>query len=176
MPGPLRSYIAMGSNIEPEMNVPRALHLLAEQVEVVAISTLYWVKPLERSEQPDFLNGVCAVEVTRGPGPRHLKFEVLRPIERALGRVRTADKHAERTIDLDLLLFGELVLDEPDLVIPDPELRVRPFLAIPLLEIAPDLLLPGTREPLREVPAVAEPSGMKPEPGITQQLKARFEL
>jgi 7,8-dihydro-6-hydroxymethylpterin-pyrophosphokinase len=82
-----------------------------------------------------------------------LKFEVLRRIEAALGRRRGPDKYAPRPIDLDLLLYGDSVVEEPDLVLPDPDLRTRPFLAAALQELAPGLIEPVAGfpgEPLAE--------------------------
>ena len=97
---PVDAFIAVGSNIEPSRHVTQALRLLQDRVEVVALSTFYWTSPVDRPGQPRFLNGVWRVH-TAIP-PKKLKFEVLRGIESRLGRVRTADKSAPRTIDLDI--------------------------------------------------------------------------
>jgi 7,8-dihydro-6-hydroxymethylpterin-pyrophosphokinase len=103
--------------------------------------------------------------------PRQLKCAVLRRIETELGRIRTQDRHRARTIDLDLVLYGELVIRETDLVIPDPEIRQRPFLAIPLFEINPALVLPDTQEKLQHVIARFNSVELEPVPAITGQLK-----
>jgi len=166
---PVEAYLAVGSNIEPERNILEALERLRQQVSVTGISTFYRTEPLGRPQQPDFLNGVWRIRTS--VEPRELKFEVLRPIERALGRVRTADKYAARTIDLDILLYGRAVIDEPGLVIPDPGLRGRPFLALALLELAPRLVLPDTGEALRESQCVQTATGLRPEVEFTEILR-----
>jgi 2-amino-4-hydroxy-6-hydroxymethyldihydropteridine diphosphokinase len=147
---PAMAYVAVGSNIEPRKNIPAALALLREHVTVAGVSTFYHsaaVGPDGRTNraQSDFVNGVFEVRATQAP--RELKYGVLRRIEERLGRVRTADKFAPRTIDLDVALYGDDVIDEPDLKLPAPDIA-RPFVAVPLLELAPDLVLPHTHEPL----------------------------
>ncbi|HPO15699.1 MAG TPA: 2-amino-4-hydroxy-6-hydroxymethyldihydropteridine diphosphokinase [Candidatus Hydrogenedentes bacterium] len=166
------AYISVASNLEPERNILEALRRLAERCRIEAISEFYVTKALDRPDQPDYLNGV--IRVAGEWTPRALKFEVLRPIETALGRVRTADKYAARTIDLDLVLFGTQVIREPDLVVPDPEVRTRVFLAAALLDIAPDLVMPDTGEALADV-ADSERAGtlLKAE-AFTALLKERF--
>lgn len=91
-----------------------------------------------------------------------------------MGRIRTEDKYAPRTIDLDILLYGDQVIQEPDLKIPDPDLYRRPFLAIALLELAPQLRLPDSGSLLAELDLVHRESGISPVEGFTQQLKARL--
>jgi len=130
---PVQAFIAVGSNIEPEHHIRLALEQLARHVTITGLSTFYRTPPLHRPEQPTFINGVVRIE-TAIPA-RALKFEVLRTVESRLGRVRTVDKYAPRTIDLDIVLYGSQVIAEPDLRIPDPDLRARPFLAVPLLEL-----------------------------------------
>ena len=135
-------FIAVGGNLSPQDSIPAALHLLGKKCRLRQISTFYRTKAINRPEQPDYLNGVVHVEYSGDP--RSLKFEVLRLIEDALGRVRTKDSYAARTIDLDILLFGSLVINEPGLVIPDPDICCRPFLAADLAELLPDCVLQGT--------------------------------
>lgn len=132
-----RVYISIGSNIDPEHNIPSALKMLGEAVRIVAISTFYKTQPVGSLDSPEFYNGVVAVDTDLSP--RELKFEVLRRTEEALGRVRCEDKFAPRTIDLDILIYGEVAINEPDLVIPDPDIAARPFLAVPLMELDPGL-------------------------------------
>lgn len=151
MPAPqVTAYVAVGSNVEPRRNVPAAVELLRGQVEVCGVSTFYRTAAIGPDGQPrpgdeDFLNGVLAVRTARPA--RELKFDVLRTIEDRLLRVRSADKYAPRTIDLDLVLYGQAVIDEPDLRIPARDVD-RPFVALPLLELAPELVLPGSRQVL----------------------------
>jgi len=172
-------YIGVGSNIDPETNIVKALQPLTEHVQVHAISTFYRTAPLDRPEQPPFVNGV--VEVGTEIEARPLKFDLLRPIEKALGRVRTEDPFAARTIDLDILLFDDAVIHEPSgpdgaVHIPDPEIAERPFWAIPLLELAPDLILPGTATPLAQASALHCRSDLHPMHDFTTMLRERFAV
>ncbi len=137
-----RAFVAVGSNINAPANVRAALRALAERVTVSRISTVYQTEPEGRPEQPLFYN--CVIEIETEIPPLELKSRVLRPIEEALGRQRTSDKYAPRTIDLDLIIYDDLVLKSSDLVLPDPEISSRFFLAVPLSELAPSLTLPGT--------------------------------
>jgi len=164
-----RAFIAIGSNIDPERNVRAAVRALARQVRVVALSTFYATPPLRRPEQPGFVNGMAEVE-TELP-PRTLKFEVLRGIEAELGRVRGADRWAPRTIDLDIAIYDTLVIDEPDLRVPDPDIMERPFLAWPLAELAPELVVTGTGRSATEIAARLSSDAMEPLGQYTQSLK-----
>ncbi len=164
-----RVFIAIGSNIEPERQIRAALSALAAEVRIVALSTFYATAPVNRPRQPGFLNGVIEVE-TNLP-PRALKFDVLRRIETAAGRVRGEDRSAPRTIDLDIAIYADLVIDEPDLRIPDPDITERAFLAGPIAELAPELVLPGTGRPMRDIAAALGDEGMAPLAEYTQSLK-----
>jgi 2-amino-4-hydroxy-6-hydroxymethyldihydropteridine diphosphokinase len=130
-------YIGVGSNVNPQRNITAALEGLSRELEVTHSSTFYWSEAVARAGQPPFLNGVWRARTEREP--RALKFEVLRPLERRLGRRRSADRHAPRPIDLDLLLHGAARCEEADLVLPDPDIPRRAFLWMPLLELAPEL-------------------------------------
>jgi 2-amino-4-hydroxy-6-hydroxymethyldihydropteridine diphosphokinase len=166
---PVDAFVAVGSNIRPEDNIPSALLRLKTYATVIAVSNFYKTVAVGTSAQPDFLNGVVKIQTDRSP--RELKFEVLRSIEAQLGRVRSADKYAARTIDLDVILYGTLVIDEPDLHLPDPAIRSYPFVAIPLLELAPDLILPDTRTPLSHEPAAHQTSGLNFQRDFTDTLR-----
>jgi len=135
-----RIYLGVGANIEPETHIRLALGRLAEVVRITGISTFYRTPAWGAVAQPPFINGVIAAE-TDAP-PLVVKFDILRPIEHALGRRRGAEKYAPRPIDLDLLLYGGEVVKTETLTLPDPDIVVRPFLAIPLCELAPELRLP----------------------------------
>jgi 2-amino-4-hydroxy-6-hydroxymethyldihydropteridine diphosphokinase len=143
---PVRAWLSVAGNIEPETNIAAALERLARQVRIAGVSTFYVTPAIDRPEQPDYWNGVVMVDTELSP--RILKYNVLRAIESELGRVRTEDAYAARTIDLDILLYGGWVCDEPGLRIPDPDLRTRTFLAAALLELTPDLVMPDTGAPL----------------------------
>lgn len=164
-----RAFIGVGSNIKPAENVRAALHSLARQTRLVAISTVYLTAALGRPEQPPYYN--CVAEIETEAPPAAIKFGLLRNLETQLGRHRTQDKYAPRTIDLDLIVYGDLVLDETGLRLPDPEILERPFLAIPLLELAPALVLAGHGQPLREVAAAMPRSGMQGLPDYTERLQ-----
>ena len=154
------AYIGIGSNIEPEKNIAAALRLIAEQTTVIALSTFYRTQALGRPESPAFYNG--AAKLRTDAGPRELKLEILRKIETALGRRREKDKYAPRTIDLDIIIYDDLVSAEPDLIIPDPDIARREFVALPLLELDPKLVLPGIGRPLAEIAANMYGHDMEP--------------
>jgi 2-amino-4-hydroxy-6-hydroxymethyldihydropteridine diphosphokinase len=166
---PVDVFVAVGSNIEPHVHVPRALRLLKTHVKVTGSSTFYWTSPVGRPGQPRFLNGVWRVETTIPA--RALKYDVLRGIETHLGRVRTADKDAPRPIDLDIVLYGQLVVDECDLTIPDPQVRRRPFVAVPIVELAPGVVLPDTGEMLVSLAVAREAANLEAAHEISGQLQ-----
>jgi 2-amino-4-hydroxy-6-hydroxymethyldihydropteridine diphosphokinase len=163
------AYVAVGSNIEPMDNIPRALLMLKTHVAISAISNFYRTSPVGGGNQPYFINGVVKIRTDRSP--RELKFEVLRKIEEKLGRVRSEDKFAPRTIDLDMILYGMTVLDEPGLCLPDPSIRLYPFVAIPLAEVAPELILPDTKTSLADEPVIKLKSGLHLETEFTDRLR-----
>jgi 2-amino-4-hydroxy-6-hydroxymethyldihydropteridine diphosphokinase len=109
-------------------------------VEVVAVSALRETDPVGVVDQPRFLNGAVAVETTLAP--REL-LDALLATERELGRVRGVERWAPRTLDLDLLVYGDLVVDEPGLHVPHPRLHERRFALEPLAELDPALVIPG---------------------------------
>jgi 2-amino-4-hydroxy-6-hydroxymethyldihydropteridine diphosphokinase len=167
-----RAFISIGSNIDPETNVRDAVRRLGSTARVTAISTVYRTKPVGPPGQPWFYN--CVVKIETDLAPRELKFRQLRRIESELGRTRGSDKFAARTIDLDLLLYDELVMTTPDLILPDPDILERPFLAIPLHELAPGLVLPGSGLHIREVAASMSTNAMKPLAAYTEHLRKEF--
>ncbi len=164
-----QAFIAIGSNIDPAENVREAIDLLCRQTMLAGISMVYRSQALHRPEQPDYYN--CVVEIETAMAAARIKQDLLRPIEDALGRVRTADKYASRTIDLDLIVYDNLKLDGDEIVLPDPDILRRPFLAHPLFELAPDLVLPGFNVPIREVAATLPKDRMEPLPGYTSLLR-----
>lgn len=166
--------ISVGSNINPEDNIPDALERLAARAELRAVSTFHRTPALGRPRQPDYLNGACLISTALLP--RQLKFDVLRPIEGEMGRIRTGDTYASRTIDLDIALFGEMVVSEPGVIIPDPSIVKRAFLALPLHELAPEAVLLDTGLPLCEVARTLKTAGMTPARAFTEALKKRLNL
>ena len=142
----MKAYVGLGSNLgDREATIRRAVELLGERpgVEVVAVSTLRDTDPVGYEDQPRFLNGAVALEVDLPP--RALLEELL-AVERELGRDRLQEtRWGPRTIDLDLLLYGEETVDEPGLTVPHPRLAERQFVLEPLYELAPELTLPDGR-------------------------------
>ena len=130
-----RAFIGVGSNISPEANIRQAMRLLARRVRLIAVSTFYRTPAEGRPEQPDYVNGVVVIDTDLPPDA--LKYDVLRPIERDLGRRRTADKLAPRPINLDILVFGSRRIRRPGLRLPADEIETRAFVAVPLAEVAP---------------------------------------
>ncbi|HEY7019429.1 MAG TPA: 2-amino-4-hydroxy-6-hydroxymethyldihydropteridine diphosphokinase [Gaiellaceae bacterium] len=139
-----RSFVGLGSNLgEPRAQIEGAVDLLRaeEGVEVVAVSSLRETDPVGYEDQPRFLNG--AAELRTSLTAAEL-LERLLAIERRLGRVRgSGPRFGPRTIDLDLLLHGDEVIDEPGLEIPHPRLHERRFALEPLAELDPALEVPG---------------------------------
>jgi 2-amino-4-hydroxy-6-hydroxymethyldihydropteridine diphosphokinase len=166
------AYISLGSNIAPEPNIFAALRLLGGQVRIVGISSIYLTPPLERPEQDPYYNGVIAVETDLPPV--QLKKDVLTPIEDQLGRRRGGDKYAPRTLDFDLLLYDDLILNTPELTLPHPDLLRRSFVAAPLLELAPTLIVPGLNRPLAELLRSLEKTKMILQDKFTETLRETF--
>jgi len=138
------AFVGIGSNLgEPERQIAAALEQLAAEdgIELVAVSTLRETEPVGFLDQPNFVNGAAQIE-TELP-PREL-LERLLAIESRLGRVRgEGPRFGPRTIDLDLLLYGDETLDEPGLTVPHPRLAERRFALQPLAELAPGREIPG---------------------------------
>lgn len=145
--------ISLGSNLAAEGHISRALDFLAQRFELVATSRVYRSPAVGSVGSPPFYN-LAAQIVTELP-PMTLKLDVLRPIEAALGRTRSADRNAPRTIDLDITLIGDLVIDDPDnrLRLPDPEILTRPHVALPLAEIVPHFVHPIAGLSMAEIAA-----------------------
>ena len=134
------AYIALGSNLgDKEKNLRRALLLLTQQgVEVVRVSSFLSTEPYGVTDQPQFLNAVACVRTSLVP---LALLDVLLATELAMGRVRLR-RWGERNIDLDLLLYEDVVLDTPRLRLPHPDMQNRDFVLLPLAEIAPELKHP----------------------------------
>ncbi len=169
-----RAFVGLGSNIDPERHVAQALRLLAARVRITGISTVYRTPAEDRPEQPAYYNCVIAIETDCTPA--ELQQAVLRPIEQALGRVRTEDKYAARTIDLDLIWYGDLVVENAALTPPDPHIRRRAFLARGLCELAPDLAWPGSGELVRAIAAGLPASGLEPLDAYTRRVRSAVGL
>ncbi len=137
--------IALGANLPspagpPDATLAAALKHIRALGRIAACSSLYSTEPVGVADQPRFLNAVIALETDLAPHPL---LHALLAIERSFGRDRSGSlPNGPRTLDLDILLYGDLILAEPGLEIPHSRLTKRPFVLIPLAEIAPDLPIP----------------------------------
>lgn len=142
------ALISIGSNIEPEKNLPLAARRLKELGSLIGFSTVYQNPAVGPTPQPDFLNAVAMIET-------NLTVEkirnILRSIEADLGRLRTKDKFAPRTIDLDLCLLGDQIVETPEYQLPDPDILTSAHLTVPMAELIPNYLFPLTGESIRTI-------------------------
>lgn len=168
----VRAFIGIGSNIEPAKNVRAAIRSIAQQTRLTGISMVYRTEALARPEQDPYYN--CVVEIETEARPSEVKHGMLRAIEHSLGRKRNGDRYAARTIDLDLIVYGELNMEAEGITLPDPDIVTRPFLAIPLCELAPDLVLAGQR--IDEIAARLAEDGMEPLRDYAESLRAEARL
>jgi len=140
----VRAHVGVGANLgERERTIRRAIEMLAAQpgIELVGVSRLRETEPWGPVEQPPYLNGAVALDTQLGP--RDL-LDVLLDVEGSLGRDRSTEvRFGPRTIDLDLLVHGEIVLDELGLTLPHPRLHERRFALEPLADLDPQLVVPG---------------------------------
>jgi 2-amino-4-hydroxy-6-hydroxymethyldihydropteridine diphosphokinase len=148
MPDTVSAFIAIGSNIAPERNIPAAVAGIYHLGHLDAMSTFYSTPPIGRNDQPRYANGVVRVQTVLDAAAIR---SALRGIEAALGRARTSDKYAARTIDLDLVLYGQAVIETLD--IPDPHIYDRPFLAIPIAQIDESIRLPDSNTSISKIAA-----------------------
>jgi len=148
--------VGLGANLgDAAATVRAAQQALAELpgTRLVAASRLYRTRAWGKTAQPDFINAAALIETAL---PARALLDCLLAIERRFGRTRAADgsdRWGARTLDLDLLLYGDEVIDEPGLRVPHPHLHERAFALVPLLEVAPRAVIPG-HGLARELPAV----------------------
>ena len=138
-----RAFVGLGANLgERETALHRALELVAAEpgIEVVAVSSFRETEPVGYADQPAFLNAAVAIETELSP--RNL-LERLLAVERRLGRTRGGPRYGPRTIDLDLLVYGDERVEERGLTVPHPRLHERRFALEPLAELEPELVVPG---------------------------------
>jgi len=164
-------YVGIGSNIHPEQNIAMGLNLISRTEKIIMVSNFYRTKPIGNLDAPDFINGVVAIK--SGCSPLELK-ENLRKIESSRGRIRTNDPYAPRTLDLDILLYGNCVIREKNIVIPDPDIRSRNFIAIPLFELNPSAVLPDTGEPISNIVNKFDKSGMDLMDNLSDMLQKKW--
>src|SRR5688572_14424986 len=140
-------YVAAGSNVEPEKNLARALEELEEKFGALAISPAYR-NPAVGFAGEDFINLVVGLRTADSPAQVKSKLE---RIEERCGRPPNAPKWAPRTMDLDILMYDQLVSDEPGLILPRPDLLRRAFMLKPLADLAPGLLHPTQQRTIGEL-------------------------
>ncbi len=150
-------YFSLGSNLgNRQENLDRALKLLSERMRLGKVSSIYDTEPIGPVSQPRFLNLACEAFT-------HLKPEgllaLVKGIEQKMGRYsRTGEP---RVIDIDILLYGDQVMEAKDLIIPHPEMAKRSFVLVPLAEIAPDVIHPVLKKPVKELSkAIKEKQGV----------------
>jgi 2-amino-4-hydroxy-6-hydroxymethyldihydropteridine diphosphokinase len=161
-----RAYLSLGSNIEPERNLPAAVRLLARYGRILAVSSVWESRPLGFAAQANFLNAALLMETPCTA--KELRETVIAGIETELGRIRGENRNGPRTIDIDIMLFNRECCPVGSRTIPDPEVRERPFVAIPLAEIDPDYIHPETGERLADIARRFDPdgSGMRQRPDV----------
>ena len=150
-------YLGLGSNLgDRQKNLDRALEFLSQRLRMGKISSIYDTEPLGDTDQPRFLNLVCQAYTRLEPTAL---LALCKGIENKLGR--TGKSGAPRTIDIDILLYGEQVIETPELVIPHPKMTGRAFVLVPLDEIAPDLVHPASSKTIKELlKSVTEKQGV----------------
>lgn len=139
----MKVVVAVGSNIEPERNLPAALARLARRCRVLAVSPVFETAPVGAPGAPRFLNAAVLLDCEQSP--EDLRDRILRPIEAELGRRRGEDRNAPRTIDLDIVLHGERLAD--------PDLARHAHVATPAAAVAPELIHPELGRPLAAIAA-----------------------
>jgi len=156
-----RVYVGIGSNLQqPIQQVRQAIQAMAEipDTQLLAASRLYRSTPMGPQEQPDYINAVVCLDTALAA---EQLLQLLHDIERAQGRVRDGSRWGPRTLDLDILLYGDETINLPQLVVPHPGLHERNFVLYPLQELAPDLMIPG-RGPLSALLANCPSTGLEP--------------
>jgi len=146
----MQVYLGIGSNLgDRQANMKKALKLLSDTLQIELASSIYETEPVGYVEQPMFLNAVCRGQTELGPLQL---LSLIKGIEASLGRV-SSFPNAPRTIDLDIIFYGSMIMQTPELTIPHPRLEERAFVLIPLLEIAPDLRHPISGESIEDLAA-----------------------
>jgi 2-amino-4-hydroxy-6-hydroxymethyldihydropteridine diphosphokinase len=147
-------FIGLGSNVgDREANLNRAIQLISQGFPVLENSSLYQTEPEGCKDQTDFLNSVAHCDTDASAGE---VLKILSGIEILMGRERPF-RDAPRTIDLDLLFFGEAIINQPGLEVPHPRLHLRAFVLVPMAEIAPDFVHPVLHKSINELLAGLTP-------------------
>ena len=157
MTEPVTIYLGLGSNMgDRQANIDRALDLLSQRMELGKVSAVYDTEPMGNINQPRFLNMVCQAFTRLAP---EALLTLAKGIESRMGR--RGGSNDPRPIDIDILLYGDKVLETPELVIPHPRMMGRAFVMVPLAEIAPDLVHPVSGKTMKELlQAIKEVQGV----------------
>lgn len=151
-------YLGLGTNLgDRETNLARAVELLARWVEIDLVSSIYETDPVGYYDQGPFLNIVCKVSTELSP---YKMLSVAKDIEASMGRV-AGFRNAPRPIDIDILLYDEVVINTPLLIVPHPRLLQRAFVLVPLAELAPGLQHPITRGRIGDVVCSVDLGGVR---------------
>lgn len=168
-------YIGLGANLgHPRQQVEQALEQLQAlpRSELAAVSSLYRTAPVGPADQPDFINAVARLDTALDP---LALLAALQQIERRHGRIRNGQRWGPRTLDLDILLFGDQILDWPQLCVPHPQMQARAFVLGPLAEIAPPgLQVPGQGRLDTLLAAVEDDAGAMHRLSSEPALRHRF--
>ena len=163
-------YIGVGSNIQADTNIIKALPLMRRHVRLTASSTFYETIPEKSLPQTNYINGV--LEAQTKLKARRLRRK-LRRVERTLGRQRSrrTDSYAARPIDLDIIVYGDALIKTRKLDIPDRHIYSRAYLSLPLLELAPGLVLPDRDIPIEAVAASADAGSIRALNGVSAEIR-----
>ncbi len=141
-------YLGLGANMgERRKNLNRALELLSGKLQIIKVSSIYDTEPVGEINQPRFLNMVCEARTTLSPTEL---FRLATAIEKKMGR-KPGKRNSPRPIDIDILFYGNQIIETPELTIPHPRLTERTFVLIPLAEIATDLVHPVSGKTIEEL-------------------------
>jgi 2-amino-4-hydroxy-6-hydroxymethyldihydropteridine diphosphokinase len=153
-----RVFLGLGSNLgDRQMNLFRAMHLLEPEVSIESVSSLYETEPWGVHEQPSYLN--CALAANTDLTPHKLLVK-LKSIEKEMGRQPTF-RYGPRLVDLDILLYDELIMSTDELTIPHPRMLERGFVLVPLAEIAGSLIHPISKLSIRQLESDVKKDGVK---------------
>ncbi len=143
-------YLGLGANMgDRQANLERAVELLGERLRIEKVSSVYETEPVGYEDQPPFLNAVCRVQTDIGPLQL---LTLVKGIEASMGRVPNFT-NGPRPIDVDIMLYDDLVMVDPELTIPHPRMAERAFVLVPLLEIAPSIIHPFSGESVEDMMA-----------------------
>jgi dihydroneopterin aldolase/2-amino-4-hydroxy-6-hydroxymethyldihydropteridine diphosphokinase len=172
----VEAFVGVGSNVDPEKNILAALPEIEACTQVLDASRFYRNPALapDRRERPPFVNGVLRIRT--GLTPHELKYEVLRKVESKVQRIRTGDRYGPRTLDLDLLVYGDLEVESDEITLPDPDISVQPFWALPLAELVPEMRPPDTGLSMKELARTMDTRSFVYLESLTSEIRRTLRL